>query len=349
MFTQAMPAYANALRSGDMTQAMQALGNCAQPLTHRGGVNFASDLGPNRNGVYTTQPWNPADYTRPSNQRGVDVAGMTTIWNSGNRYDSRFFFPTAQYFTQNQFFGGPQVFVLGGVEAGEVAAQNIVGVNVNVQQLAAEEINGQPVIGPAGPPGADGREGRDGVPGQRGRPGRDGVNPAGEFKKLFYHHGIGPRVVFQPEQVAQHPFRYVKDAWLSPFVQVDVPTNAISGGSVSLAAASVVIPTAATCDLVTGVVYWSATTEVYALTSTAATFTGFAASTVSVLAATTGGTIEASQDLLDTGGILIKGADADFWGDTVPVTVARDPELRGVLVQERRFFVGPPDPDQPNR
>lgn len=338
MFTQAMPAFVNAQRNGGIFPAMQALGNCQQPLTHRGGINIAPASAPNNRGVYTSQPWNPNQYQRPESPQGVDVAGMTTIWNSGNRYDSQFYFPTDQYFTQNQFFGGPQIHVGGGFETDSLAAQEGVIGNVIVQNITTPAINGEPVAPLPGPPGAAGREGRAGVPGFPGRPGR---MPRGEFRELRFLKenaaGVAPRVGIIPQPVAEN-HRYVANAWLSPFVPVNVPTNAISGGSVSIDAVSVVVPTAVTFDPGTQTVTFSATTTVYALTNASVTFTGTAANTVAVIAATTAGTILASNDFLDAGGILIKGEDADFWEDTVSVTVARNAVLEGIGVDTRTVF-----------
>jgi hypothetical protein len=341
MFTQAMPAYANALRSGAMFPAMQALGNCQQPLTHRGGVNFSPGPGQNVRGVYNSSPWNPSQYPGlfPGGPSSADFAGMNATWNAGNRYDSQFFFPTDQFFAQNQFFGGPQVHIQGGQQVDVLNVQQFEGDNVQATNLTTENFNGDPVEGPAGPAGGSGRDGRAGAP---GGPGRDAPIPRGQFAPLRYLNGIAPRVDFQKERVAK-PHRYIKDAWLAPLVSVGVPTDAISGGTVNVETVEVVVPTGVSFDPNTCTVTFTGTTTIYALASSspALTVSGSAASVATVLAATTAATLLASNDALEAGGVLIKKNDADFWETTATVEVARDPELKGVAAEQRRVFQQP--------
>jgi hypothetical protein len=313
MFTQAMPAYVNALRSGQIPQAMQALGNCQQPLTHRGGVNF-TPAGANNRGVYTSQPWNPGSYPglRPDTPQG-DLPGMTTNWNYGNRYDSQFYFPTNQLFTQNQFFGGPNIRYEGGMQGDWYEGDTI---NVRLGRLRGAEmetINGEPI---------------DPLPGPQGEAGRDGLVFGGAFRYqpkfgvLFYlQAGLGgPRILQNKIQVAAVEER-VEDLWKSPLVNINVPTNAISGasvtvggqaaslptnaisggtvtitgqaaslptnaisgGSVTLGAVAVTVPTGVTFDADACQVTWTGTTVLYALTAAdAVTFTGAPASTATV-------------------------------------------------------------------
>jgi hypothetical protein len=338
MFTQAMPAYANALRSGAMFPSMQALGNCQQPLSHRGGVNFSPGPGKNDRGVYTSPVWNPSQYPGlfEGGPSSADFAGVNATWNAGNRYDSQFFFPTDQFFTQNQFFGGPQVHVVGGAQIDVLNVPALEGGNVQVTNLTTQTFNGDPVVGPPGPAGAPGAVGRAGVP---GGPGRDGAMPQGQFAPLRYLNGINPRVEFVPEPVAKN-HRYVKDAWLAPFVSVGVPTNAISGGSVTVSTVEVVVPTGVSFDPNTCTVTFSSTTTIYALATASPVLpvSGTPASSATVLAATTSASLLASSDSTESGGVLIKKSDADFWADTVPVVVARDPELKGVVAEQRRVF-----------
>jgi len=315
MFTQAMPAYVNALRSGQIPQAMQALGNCQQPLTHRGGVNF-TPAGANNRGVYTSQPWNPGSYPglRPDTPQG-DLPGMTTNWNYGNRYDSQFYFPTNQLFTQNQFFGGPNIRYEGGMQGDWYEGDTI---NVRLGRLRGAEmetINGEPI---------------DPLPGPQGEAGRDGLVFGGvfryqpQFALLDYLQaapGIKPpRVETTAVKVAAIEER-VEDLWKSPLVNINVPTNAISGasvtvggqaaslptnaisggtvtitgqaaslptnaisgGSVTLGAVAVTVPTGVTFDADLCQVTWTGTTVLYALTAAdAVTFTGAPASTATV-------------------------------------------------------------------
>jgi hypothetical protein len=338
MFTQAMPAYANALRSGAMFPSMQALGNCQQPLSHRGGVNFSPGPGQNVRGVYNSPAWNPSQY--PGLFQGgpsfADFGGINATWNAGNQYDSQFFFPTDQFFTQNQFFGGPQVHVVGGAQIDVLNVQVFEGDNVQTTNLTTEVFNGNPVAGPPGPAGVPGAGGRAGV---RGAPGRDGAIPQGQFAPLRYLTGANPRVEFAPQPVAKN-HRYVKDAWLAPFVSVGVPTDAISGGSVTVSTVEVVVPTGVSFDPNTCTVTFSGTTTIYAVatTSPVLTVSGSAASSTTVLAATTSASLLASSDSTQAGGVLIKKNDDDFWANTDPVVVARDPVLKGVVAEQRRVF-----------
>jgi hypothetical protein len=344
MFTQAMPAYANAMRSGALFPAMQALGNCQQPLSHRGGVNFSPGPGQNVRGVYNSSPWNPSQYPGlfPGGPSFADFAGMNATWNAGNRYDSQFFFPTDQFFAQNQFFGGPQVHITGGQQIDILNVQQFEGDNVQTTNLTTQNFGGDPVEGPAGPAGGAGRDGRSGAAGRAGvpgAPGRDAAIPQGGFAPLRYLNGINPRVEFQKALVAK-PHRYVKDAWLAPFVAVGVPTNSISGGTVSVGTVAVVVPTGVSFDPNTCTVTFSGTTTIHALAGSSPTLTvsGTAAATASVMAATTAFTILASEDVLELGGVLVKKTDADFWETTATVEVARDPELKGVAAEQRRVF-----------
>jgi hypothetical protein len=300
MFTQAMPAYTNALRTGSIFQSMQALGNCQQPLSHRGGVNFAPGPGRNVNGVYSTPAWSPAQYPGlfVGGPSSADFGGMSATWNAGNRYDSQFFFPTDQFFTQNQFFGGPQVHIQGGAQIDVVNVQNFAGDTVITNNLTTRTFNGDPVAGPPGPAGSPGRDGRFGVP---GAPGRPGPFPQGRFAPLRYLSGISPRVDFTEEEVSKE-HRYIKDAFLAQLVEVQVPTGV-------------------TFDAENCAVTFSGTTTVYALAT-----------------AITGATAQASST--GTSGVLIKRTDDDFWAQTPVVTVASKPELKGVVSEQRQVFQG---------
>lgn len=240
MFTQAMPAFVDALRpavpSTSLGPLAQALGNCAQPLTHRGGLNFAAPRRQNTNGTFGGGSWNPADYQDllPGGGGGggqVDLAGMSVAWNEGNRYNSQFYFPTNQVFTQNQFFGGPTVHVSGGQQIDYITNQYFDGDTVNVSNVTTQVFNGDPVAGPQGPPGADGRDGQRGAPGAPG--GIFNALPPGRFGTIRYLTGR-PTIDFIGERVSRK-HRYIKDAWIRPSVTVSVPTNAISGATVTVA------------------------------------------------------------------------------------------------------------------
>jgi hypothetical protein len=322
MLTQTMPALIDALRQVLPPEAIgplaQALGNCAQPLTHRAGLNLPGPRRPNLNGAFGSGTWDPSQYrnlfpggdsSNAANYHGqVDVGGMNGSWNEGNRYDSQFYFPTTQVFQQNQYFGGPTINNTGGANIDYITNQYFEGDTVNVQNLTTQVINGDPIQGPAGPPGAAGRDGQRGAPGAPG--GFVNVLPQGFFKKLDYLSG-NPQLNFDPELVAR-PHRYVKDAWVRSAVAVSVPTNAISGGTVTVACSStsfdlptnaiaggtltltpspiqVVLPTAVTFDPETCTVTVSQTTSVWVFPSepTYLTLSGEAAATQSVTVAST--------------------------------------------------------------
>lgn len=253
MLTQAMPAFIDALRAAGVPASAiapltQSLGNCAQPLTHRAGLNFAAPIRPNQNGTFSSGSWNPANYQNlfPANggpgSSGVpynpgsyhsetDLGGMNVTWNEGNRYDSQFYFPTNQVFTQNQFFGGPTVHVSGGQQIDYITNEYFDGDTVNTNNVTTQVFNGDPVAGPQGPPGAAGRDGQRGAPGAPG--GIFNAIPPGRFGTIRYLTGR-PSVKFSPVDVAK-PHRYIKDAWIRPSVTVAVPTNAISGATVTVA------------------------------------------------------------------------------------------------------------------
>lgn len=332
MFTQAAPALINSLRqSGGPWPMVQALGNCNAPLTHRGAVNFAPAPRRTRDGVYGPGAWNPAQYPGliPSAGSGgsVDIGGMTTVWNAGNVYDSQFFFPTENYFATNQFFGGPVFNVQNHAHIDYLSNDVIEGDTVNVQNVATEVINGQKVPGIAGPAGAPGRDGRPGAPG--GAFFFGGI-PQGRFAFLQYLFGQNPRVQFKPEPVAK-PHTYVSDAWVRPTTSVSVPTNAISGGTVSITptATSATIPTGVTFDPDTCAVSFTGYTTIYfANTATiTASVSGTAAGavTISAVAATEAGSTLASA-VPANHGVLIQLKERE----TPKVIVGRDPRLVNV-------------------
>lgn len=202
MFTQAMPALSRAMQQstppGQMANISRALGNCEQPLTHRGPVAFLppSNLARNNRGVYQgwspvagspnygNGPWNPSQYPNLIPSAGFpgsfDIAGMNhPAWNSGNSYASNFSFPTDQHFNQNQYFGGPSFYVTNNAQIDNIYNQNFEGDEVTVKNFNTITINGNPTSGQPGPPGASGAQGLPGAPGAPGRGGLDGGRPYG--------------------------------------------------------------------------------------------------------------------------------------------------------------------------
>jgi len=245
MFTQAMPAIIDALRQALPPHALgplaQALGNCAQPLSHRAGINFPGAIRRgDTNGAYTSNLWNPSQYTNlfpggdtynsANYHSNVDMGDMNVTWNEGNRYDSQFFFPTNNQYQLNSYYGGPTVHINGGQQVDYITNEYFDGDTVNVTNLTTQVLNGDPVDGPQGPPGAAGRDGERGAPGAPG--GIFAVLPPGRFGKIRYLTG-DPRIRTVDQEVARK-HRYMKDAWVRAAIEVSVPTNAISGASVTV-------------------------------------------------------------------------------------------------------------------
>lgn len=176
MLTQSAPAIVNALNGSlpdDTVRALtQSLGNCNQPLTHRGDINFQPSSprqdGP---GTYSGGQWNPQDYSGlfPDTSRGAgaDVPGWGGPGgiNSSNFYGDQFFFPTSQEFTLNNFYGGPNVYNGGNAYFQNTYADNSTTQNLTVTNLTVNTINGEPVDGAAGPPGQQGPQGQQGAAG----------------------------------------------------------------------------------------------------------------------------------------------------------------------------------------
>lgn len=245
MFTQAMPAIIDALRQALPPSALgplaQALGNCAQPLSHRAGINLpGSNRRGGNNGAYTGSQWSPRQYLslfpggdtyNSANYHNlVDIGGMNATWNEGNRYDSQFFFPTNNQYQLNSYYGGPTVHINGGQQVDYITNEYFDGDTVNVNNITTETLNGDPIQGPQGPPGAAGRDGQRGAPGAPG--GFFAALPPGRFGKIRYLTG-NPVIQTIDEEVARK-HRYMKDAWVRAALSVSVPTDAISGTKVTV-------------------------------------------------------------------------------------------------------------------
>lgn len=175
MLTQAMPALVKALSGvlppAALKQLTQALGNCNQPLTHRGDVQITPPQLTTRNGLVSgfqngglpgATGWSPQQYSNFLPQAGVrnqwsqyDIAGFSNqnIWNQSNYGGNTFNLPLNQSFAVNQYFGSP-TFVISGMLTSS-------GVNTGTIGATGGEIpvlNGAPVpfmppvIGPLGVP-----------------------------------------------------------------------------------------------------------------------------------------------------------------------------------------------------
>lgn len=311
MFTQAMPAIIDALRQALPPNALgplaQALGNCAQPLSHRAGINFPGALRRGgSNGAYTSNLWNPSQYTNifpggdiynsANYHNQVDMGDMNVTWNEGNRYDSQFFFPTTNQYQLNSYYGGPTIHINGGQQVDYITNQFFEGDNVNTTNLTVQYVNDDPVAGPQGAPGAAGRDGDRGAPGAPGAIFR--VLPPGRFGKIRYLTG-NPIIQTVDEQVNRR-HRYIKDAWVRAAIEVAVPTNAISGASVTVTPGEtkVTVPTDAISG---GTVTINAKSTSFDLPTNAIS----------------GGTITLSNDLVPV---------------TVPLTISFDPDTCTVNV-----------------
>jgi hypothetical protein len=228
MFTQQAPALVRALRDvltpEQLDRVTQSLGNCQQTLAHRGPVNLSppAGIGRNQRGVYGPGAWDPARYPglipNAGNFGFYEIGGMDPpVWNSGNKYASAFNFPTDQYFQQNQFFGGPQVYISQNASIENITNQSFDGDTITANSITVNEFNGQdlpPAAGPAGSPGAQGR------PGAPGEAGEVGVIPVGAFRPIRYLTGQRPSVNVTPKFIPPR----VTDVWVRRAVTAVVPT-----------------------------------------------------------------------------------------------------------------------------
>lgn len=175
MLTQAMPALVKALTGvlppAAVKQLTQALGNCNQPLTHRGDVQITPPQVTTRNGLVSgfrnggipgATGWSPQQYSNFLPQAGVDnqwaqyeMAGFNSqnTWNQSNYGGNTFNLPLNQQFAINQYFGSPTFVVNGfmttdGFNTGQLGATG----------AAIPIINGMPMpfmppmFGPVGVP-----------------------------------------------------------------------------------------------------------------------------------------------------------------------------------------------------
>lgn len=260
MLTQTMPAFTDAIRNAatpeQLRQLTRALGNCQQPLAHRGPVSFLPPMNRARprNGVIDTWspagaagtgepanflinnygygPWNPQFYPGLIPNAGANIYPTSVEigslpngmpWNTGNKYDSSFNFPTEQHFTQNQFFGGPQFYVTNNAYIENLSTQNFSGDQIDARSINAAVLNGRPAVGPSGPPGKVGAPGRDGLPGPPGAPDIAGGGLFGAFSDLRYLTGWPARVLRTRKNVAV-PKPLIRDITVVDQVLITVPT-----------------------------------------------------------------------------------------------------------------------------
>jgi hypothetical protein len=172
-----MPALAQAL-SGALPEAalrqlMQALGNCQQPLTHRGAVNLQSPVSTGAGALARPGTWSPSAFSRLMPTAGqdvrVDIAGNTVNNNTQNYGGHQFSFPLDQAFTYNSYFGGDTFNVAGDSRFDNSFHTNFTADNSRITNLTVENIT---INNPAGPtpmdPGGGGGVGGDGGGGDGG-------------------------------------------------------------------------------------------------------------------------------------------------------------------------------------
>jgi hypothetical protein len=176
MLTQAVPSIIQALGASLPDQTVksltQAIGNCVQPLTHRGSLNIQPSILGNRRGVYTGQNWSSSKYASilppAGSQAFADIPGYNAgDWNSVNYEGSQFYFPTDNYFNNSNFYGGDTTNI-----GGDTNFQNI-----NTQNLT---VNNLTITGGTNQPGRDGKDGAAGDAGPPGDPGSvEPISPPG--------------------------------------------------------------------------------------------------------------------------------------------------------------------------
>lgn len=218
MLTRTMPSVMRALQKSMDSQTLksfsQALGNCNQPLEHRGDISIQPQSAFIRQGEYDASgdravtlrefgpydpaylnlfqpvfgdfnpifpgPYQPNPILPPNLSPGsgfVDGGGgggNTTINN--NLYPTSFSFPTSLNF--NTFGGNTNNYIGGNTTIENSITRNSYTDNSVTTNLSVTNINGRPIQGPPGPPGDSGSDGRDGAP---GAPGSSGVPGGGGF------------------------------------------------------------------------------------------------------------------------------------------------------------------------
>lgn len=223
MLTQSAPAIINALAGTLPPTAIraltQALGNCNQPLSHRGPINFGitdpRETGP---GYNSGGRWNPLDYGDLLPNAGNIGPGGAVLpgwnppgaWNTSNYYGDTFQFPVNQEFTLNNYYGGPNVYNAGDQYTNNSYTNNHVANTIDARRINVQVINGVPVGGPAGPQGF------------RGADGADGANVNVNFDLTVSRENIGP---YLKPLFGGSPFVDVMDGLAIETDTIGVPTT----------------------------------------------------------------------------------------------------------------------------
>lgn len=177
MLTQLMPALArslgNTLNQNDLRSLMQVLGNCNQPLQHRGPVNLAPTM-PQfgaGGGMYNGDYWNWNEYNNVINH------GDENVFNDFSYNDNRDFstIRLGDINTTNVFNEGNQTIINlinnPPGQRGDPGEKGDTGDPGRDGLDGRDGRDGLSIVGPAGPPGQDGADGRDGLQGPAGPPG----------------------------------------------------------------------------------------------------------------------------------------------------------------------------------
>jgi hypothetical protein len=156
-----MPALAQAL-SGALPEAairqlMQALGNCQQPLTHRGAVNIQPPATTGAGGLARPGAWKASEYRDllPTvGQRAfVDMPGFGggggpggQVINTSNNYaGNQFSFPINQEFQYSNYFGGDTFNVAGDSTFSNAFSTNFTNSTLTTSNIFVSSINNTPV------------------------------------------------------------------------------------------------------------------------------------------------------------------------------------------------------------
>lgn len=177
MLTQLMPALArslgNTLNQNDLRSLMQVLGNCNQPLQHRGPVNLAPTM-PQfgaGGGMYNGDYWNWNEYNNVINHSDENVFN-DFLYNDNRDFST---IRLGDINTTNVFNEGNQTII--NLINNPPGQQGDPGEKGDTGDPGRDGLDGRDgrdglsIVGPAGPPGQDGADGRDGLQGPAGPPG----------------------------------------------------------------------------------------------------------------------------------------------------------------------------------
>lgn len=181
MLTQAIPQLQRtglgALPLPALAAVAQSLGNCAQPLQHRGPLALEQPFQTRRGGVLPRGGWDPGQFGYNVNQGGfVDAPriylgrqGDTSNYYGGNEFN----FNTNNEFSTIFNQGGPTFNVGGNSFFSNQYTNNLYSSNFYTTYVNGNYGPSSPSL--HGPAGRDGLSGRDGVTGAVGPRGTDGL------------------------------------------------------------------------------------------------------------------------------------------------------------------------------